>query len=567
MSTIRTRALIILSLVGLMISMGNGHSRAALPCLAIMLWVGLEWLRFALAVTTSKPLFGELQRTIQDVNDAVQIIAVDRVYQVDCCVMPSANLSGLRLTIEDLIPGGCRLPTSPSWVVTDTAGSKVEWSYEMKPVVTGNLLLLGFQVRLSDRFGFFRTTILVRHQRQLTVLPSLIRPGESVSVLKRDNLQILNGGHRFRRSGSGMELLGIRDYRVGDPPRNIAWKATARRGQPMTCEFESEVPIRSTVIADLSTCQYEGRPGPATADRIIAAIASVTRVLLSQRDPVGCSLVAEGNRTVIRHGHGERQLARLFQTVFAHGKRHCAVTAFSTSDLIAATWNAASRRFPELLSPALNPPRVSGFLWGSRRRTLAGQRRQLAFLWTCLRNDPFEKIALLQEDDAAFRAEAANFVMDYSIGLRPPARRFDVNLNHANRHLALLSLCQALVSGTTRAKDNELFVVVSQIPSDDDDMAQFVATVRLVRAKYHRLVFVEAKPPELSLFCDAATSQVSQGLQRGILQRRRVQLKSDLTSLGAKMATLDDPRLLDTVLSELELLKHGRTGMTRSGSR
>ena len=568
MSTARARWFVLLGLIGLVVCMGSGNDRTALPCLAIVVWVGIAWLRFSRAISVASPLLTDVTRSIEGLVDSIKIVSVDQTYMVRCSVRPSPLLAQSRLTIEDLVPGGCHLPTNPPWIVVDCEGETIiEWHYEMRPVVTGNVRMLGFQVHVTDRFGLFRKSVLVRHDRELTILPMLVRPNESVSVLKRDNLQILNGGHRFRRSGTGMELLGIRDYRFGDPPRNIAWKATARRGHPMTCEFESEVPIRSTIIADLSSCQYQGRPGPATADRIIAAIASISRVLLSRRDPVGCSLVADSHRTSIRHGNGERQMTRLFQTVFAHGRRHCAVTEFSIGDLVAAVWNAANRRFPELMEHETNPPRASFFHFGRTRRTLAAQRRQVAFLWACLYGEPFARIAEWKHDDEKFREGAARFVDDFSIGLRPPSRRFDVELDHGNRNEAMVALCRTLVEGVTRARDNELFVIVSQLPVDDDDTEQLVNAIRLTQSKFHRTIFVEALAPQAPHPEDPTANRLLQGMQQGITERRRQQLKSKLVSLGAKMASLDNPRLVQSILAELELLKQGRTGLVRSGSR
>ena len=40
------------------------------------------------------------------------------------------------------------------------------------------------------------------------------------------------------RSGSGMELFGVREYRPGDPLRRIHWKSSARLGELVVREYE-----------------------------------------------------------------------------------------------------------------------------------------------------------------------------------------------------------------------------------------------------------------------------------------------------------------------------------------
>src|SRR5207302_354096 len=60
------------------------------------------------------------------------------------------------------------------------------------------------------------------------------------------------GMHRLYRPGSGSELLDLRDYQPGDPPRTIAWKVSARRDKLITKELEREVPVRCTLLLDTS---------------------------------------------------------------------------------------------------------------------------------------------------------------------------------------------------------------------------------------------------------------------------------------------------------------------------
>ena len=84
------------------------------------------------------------------------------------------------------------------------------------------------------------------------VLPPLADAEGHAPSGKRHNLLPPPGIHRLRRPGTGSELLDLRDYRPGDPPKTIAWKVTARRGRLITKEFESEVPVRCTLFVDAS---------------------------------------------------------------------------------------------------------------------------------------------------------------------------------------------------------------------------------------------------------------------------------------------------------------------------
>ena len=59
------------------------------------------------------------------------------------------------------------------------------------------------------------------------------------------------GMHRLKPTRQrGSELLDLREYRPGDPPKTIAWKASARRDMLITKEFENDVPVRCTLFLD-----------------------------------------------------------------------------------------------------------------------------------------------------------------------------------------------------------------------------------------------------------------------------------------------------------------------------
>src|SRR5205823_7415608 len=58
------------------------------------------------------------------------------------------------------------------------------------------------------------------------------------------------------------EIHGLRDYRAGDSPRRVHWKATARRNRLTVREYEDAVPPRLVVVVDPWLPEH-----PTTADR------------------------------------------------------------------------------------------------------------------------------------------------------------------------------------------------------------------------------------------------------------------------------------------------------------
>ena len=259
------------------------------------------------------------------------------------------------------------------------------------------------------------------------MLPYLIRPQTTVSVLKHNNLQRHIGHHRHRSAGISSELLGIRDYRIGDPPRTIAWKPTARLGKLMTCEFENEVPIRATIIVDLASYQFQGRPGPAAADRAIMACASIAKLLLADRDPVAAKLLSSNSNPRpgdeadslsskrIEHGSGERQLTRLLQHLLVASNPNPTLDHFQIDDLIKIVFENCSRRFPHLFDEHFNSGPVRRRLFRFRGIKAGQQRRSLAVVLESLLELAVGFSTRMQFDDEAMRDVCLRYVKRYSV--------------------------------------------------------------------------------------------------------------------------------------------------------
>lgn len=83
-----------------------------------------------------------------------------------------------------------------------------------------------------------------------------------------------------RRGGD--ELAALRSYQTGDPPRNIAWKASARRDELLVKEFET--PLGNEIVLD-----YAALRGLAHEDRL-SRLAAWVCIAESRRVPYALRL-------------------------------------------------------------------------------------------------------------------------------------------------------------------------------------------------------------------------------------------------------------------------------------
>jgi len=82
----------------------------------------------------------------------------------------------------------------------------------------------------------------------LLVLP---RTYPVAPIMLRGARTLQHGGVAFAgRIGDAEEFMGLRDYRPGDTPRRIHWKAWARTGRPVVKEYQDEFFERQALILD-----------------------------------------------------------------------------------------------------------------------------------------------------------------------------------------------------------------------------------------------------------------------------------------------------------------------------
>src|SRR5262249_3487199 len=151
--------------------------------------------------------------------------------------------------------------------------------------------------------GFFYHRTFVPGVVVCPVLPARVDSRGRTVTSKQHNLLPPPGIHRLRRSGSGSELLDLRDYLPGDPPKTIAWKVSARRDRLITKEFESEVPLRCTLFVETSNSVRVRWSGQCALGRLLEIAAAVAQANCATRDLTGlCLFDEQSTQSIVRPG-------------------------------------------------------------------------------------------------------------------------------------------------------------------------------------------------------------------------------------------------------------------------
>lgn len=553
--TTRARWILAIALCGMVLGVLGRYTHFAILNLILVFWVAVEWFFFRIKTIRANNLFVDLVRTIDGNKGRTLSISYQQEYEVILKVIFRKELSGLRFFVRDLLPPG--VDSTDRWpaIVDLQLQPQVQWKYKITPKVTGQLSLPGLQVTVTDKYGFFRLQKFIPLPQDLTMLPFVIQPKSTVERVKRDNIQLMTGHHRFRKPGISSELLGIREYQPGDPPRSIAWKATARTGKLMTCEYESEVPIRATLLADVSGYQFWGRPGPAPFDAIASALASITKLLIEDKDPVGLVLASGENRTRIRPGLGQRQFVRVLQTLLNSHPGSTAAHEFTIRELEAFVWKAIYRIHPELLDDQLNIAKVPLLLYGPRRRYQFTIRRQISIALSWMLDHNVVDGYKLSFDDAAFREKCNQFFERYPSVVNEATLVANFGAGRREKDHAVQTLCQGLIESVARAQDNELFVLVGDFNVRPDVFRRLVDSIRVARARFHRVLVINVPAKDVAMYIQDSTAKQAFDYIQSINIKEEVRHHAAIQQLGASVAMLHDVDLIEKVVGELQILK------------
>ncbi len=149
----------------------------------------------------------------------------------------------------------------------------VEAVAELHPKRRGRYVLRGPQVAATDPLGLVAGRPLRSHDEPLFVYPDYFTLDAFEVPLGR---RYQPGGIPLTSStGDAIEFVGTREYRAGDPTRNIHWRSWARRGEPVVKEYQEEYFCRIALILDTFLPRHAGRAHEAAFEAAVSVVAAI----------------------------------------------------------------------------------------------------------------------------------------------------------------------------------------------------------------------------------------------------------------------------------------------------
>ncbi len=145
-----------------------------------------------------------------------------------------------RVTWHDQLPSAIMRVSDPlAQPVTLASGGEAAVAFTIAGRSRGRHALGPVALRVSGPLGLVDRIVAFAPDDTITVTPSLA-PVRRFRLLALQHRLRDAGIRPIRRRGEGTSFKGLREYTVGDDPRHVDWKASARRRKLITREFSVE---------------------------------------------------------------------------------------------------------------------------------------------------------------------------------------------------------------------------------------------------------------------------------------------------------------------------------------
>jgi uncharacterized protein (DUF58 family) len=213
----------------------------------------------------------------------------------------------------ELITGTLKTDHIPSPTSTNPVSTTVQTTtYNVHPYRRGEYEWQGIQVRQLSRLGLAWHQWRIDAAQTVAVYPDLIGL-RSLSI--KLALQASGAMKQARKRGMGTEFSELRDYNIGDDPRSIDWKATARRNRPLIRVLEPEQEQTVIILLDRGRLMTANIQGYKRFDFGLNATLSLALTAIQRGDRVGVGVFDRYLTTWIPPQQGQNHFSRILDRV------------------------------------------------------------------------------------------------------------------------------------------------------------------------------------------------------------------------------------------------------------
>ncbi|MBS4211092.1 DUF58 domain-containing protein [Neobacillus rhizophilus] len=213
-------------------------------------------------------------------------------------------IDGLPQTFSKPFPVSGRVLADSANVIT----------YNTVPSERGKYEINKLYIRYQSVIGLWEKQITVELPDTVRVIPDLT---ETKQYLENGQHFLLYEGLEIRKQQSGVgEFSKIRSFVVGDDPRKINWRQTAKLQEVMTNEYEPEHGKYITILLDCGRMMGAELKKGNRIERALEAAVTVAAAALQKGDYVSVLAFSNEIKTFVPPAKGMAHLQTILQSIY-----------------------------------------------------------------------------------------------------------------------------------------------------------------------------------------------------------------------------------------------------------
>ena len=220
----------------------------------------------------------------------------------------------LRFTLFDALPRIIESPEPRGTMYGVGPGGETVIPFTVVARERGTWPLGPVVLRIVGAFGLVQRSIRYEPEDSVLVTPSLagVRHLRLLAIQHR----LRDAGIRsIRRRGEGSNFASLREYSVGDDPRHVDWKATARRQKLMTREYTVEQGQTMMIAVDAGRMMTQLAAGVPRFEYALSAATLLASVAVQAGDQVGLLLFDNELRAFVPPARGDKAMRSIRQAL------------------------------------------------------------------------------------------------------------------------------------------------------------------------------------------------------------------------------------------------------------
>lgn len=192
--------------------------------------------------------------------------------------------------------------------------ASITMSYDIQAPIRGKYNVQQLYTRYTSLVGLWEKQLVVNLVDEVKVIPDLT---DAKQYLESPQQFLMYEGMKIRKQKSAEgEFSQIRNYVVGDDPRKINWRQTAKLQEIMTNEYEPEHGKYITILIDCGRMMGAELEKGNLLDKALQAALTVTAAALKNGDYVAVLAFSKDVKVFVPPEKGMEHMQRILHAIY-----------------------------------------------------------------------------------------------------------------------------------------------------------------------------------------------------------------------------------------------------------